>query len=70
VQEWFRTSQVPLLAVWGKNDEIFGPAGATAFTRDLPDAEVHLLESGHFALEDQVDAIAQRMRDFLLRHHT
>lgn len=49
MREYFRTSQVPLLAVWGRNDEIFGPDGATAFTRDLPDTEVHLLDPGHFA---------------------
>ena len=67
VQEYFRTSQVPLLAVWGRNDQIFGPAGATAFSADLPDAEVHLLDSGHFALEDQLDTIAGHIRRFLDR---
>lgn len=67
VQEYFRTSQVPLLAVWGRHDEIFGPAGAQAFSRDLPDAEVHLLDSGHFALEDQLDAVAGHIRSFLGR---
>ena len=67
VQEYFRTSQVPLLAVWGRNDAIFGPAGATAFSRDLPGAEVHLLDSGHFALEDQVDTVADHVRRFLDR---
>lgn len=49
-QDYFRTSQVPLLATWGAHDEIFGPDGARAFQRDLPDAEVHLLPTGHFAL--------------------
>ena len=67
VHEYFRTSRVPLLAVWGRNDEIFGPDGATAFTRDLPDAQVQLLDSGHFALEDQLDAIAASVRAFLGR---
>jgi len=67
VQEYFRNTQVPLLAVWGRNDEIFGPAGATAFTRDLPDAEVHLLDSGHFALEDQLDTITEHIHRFLRR---
>ncbi len=67
VQEYFRTSQVPLLAVWGRNDAIFAPAGATAFLRDLPDAGVHLLDSGHFALEDQLDTIAGHSRGFLDR---
>ncbi|MET7330893.1 alpha/beta hydrolase [Nonomuraea sp. NPDC005650] len=67
VQEYFRTSQVPLLAVWGANDGIFGPAGATAFLRDLPEAEVHLLDAGHFALESHLDVIAGYMRGFLGR---
>ena len=49
VHQYFRDSQVPLLAVWGANDEIFGPAGAEAFGQDLPNAEIHLLESGHAA---------------------
>ena len=51
VHEYFRTSRVPLLAVWGRGDEIFGPAGAQAFADDLPDAEIHLLDGGHFLLE-------------------
>ncbi|AWW36015.1 alpha/beta fold hydrolase [Streptomyces cadmiisoli] len=67
VHQYFSDSQVPLLAVWGANDEIFGPAGAEAFRRDLPDAEVHLLESGHFALESHLDTIAGHIRDFLAR---
>jgi len=67
VQEYFRTSQVPLLAVWGRNDEIFGPDGATAFSRDLPDAEVRLPDSGHFALEDQLDTAAHHINRFLDR---
>ncbi|WP_433425464.1 alpha/beta fold hydrolase [Microtetraspora malaysiensis] len=67
VHEYFRASQVPLLAVWGANDGIFGPAGATAFLRDLPEAEVHLLDAGHFALESHLDVIAGYMRGFLGR---
>lgn len=67
VQEYFRTAQVPLLAVWGRNDEIFGPDGARAFRRDLPDAEVHLLDGGHFLLESELTAVAALMRDFLGR---
>lgn len=66
-QESFRQTQVPLLAVWGANDQIFGPDGARAFQRDLPNAEVHLLDTGHFALETHVDEIATRIRDFLGR---
>ncbi|WP_405484565.1 alpha/beta fold hydrolase [Streptomyces sp. NBC_00009] len=67
VHEYFRDSQVPLLAVWGANDEIFGPAGAEAFAQDLPDAEIHLLESGHFALESHLGTITEHIRDFLAR---
>jgi pimeloyl-ACP methyl ester carboxylesterase len=66
-QESFRQTQVPLLAVWGANDQIFGPDGARAFQRDLPNAEVHLLDAGHFALETHVGEIADRVRDFLGR---
>ncbi|MEV6057498.1 alpha/beta hydrolase [Streptomyces sp. NPDC052107] len=67
VHQYFRDSQVPLLAVWGAGDEIFGPAGAEAFLQDLPDAEIHLLESGHFALESHLESIAEHIRDFLGR---
>lgn len=67
VHRYFRDSRVPLLAVWGANDEIFGPAGAKAFGRDLPQAEIHLLDSGHFALESHLPDIAELMRDFLGR---
>lgn len=66
--EYFRTSRVPLLAVWGAHDEIFVPAGAVAFLRDLPHAEVHLLPTGHFALETHAAQIAGLMRDFLDRN--
>lgn len=66
-QEYFRTSQVPLLAAWGANDEIFPAAGAKAFQRDLPDAEIHLLDAGHFALESNAAEIAALVRDFLAR---
>ncbi|MEU7029657.1 alpha/beta hydrolase [Streptomyces sp. NPDC046275] len=67
-QEYFRTHRPPLLAVWGRGDEIFGPAGAEAFARDLPDAEIHLLDAGHFALETHGEEIAELVRDFLGRH--
>ncbi|WP_435600606.1 alpha/beta fold hydrolase [Streptomyces sp. C10-9-1] len=66
-QRYFRESQVPLLAVWGAHDEIFGPEGAHAFRDDLPEAEVHLLPTGHFALETHCDEIADRVADFLAR---
>ncbi|WP_320776311.1 alpha/beta hydrolase [Streptomyces sp. CRN 30] len=68
LHQYFRDSQVPLLAVWGAGDEIFGPDGAEAFRRDLPDAEIHLLESaGHFALESHLGVITEHIRDFLGR---
>ncbi|MEU6317880.1 alpha/beta hydrolase [Streptomyces sp. NPDC047009] len=67
VHQYFRDSQVPLLAVWGAGDEIFGPAGAKAFGQDLPNAEIHLLESGHFALESHLETITGHIRDFLGR---
>jgi pimeloyl-ACP methyl ester carboxylesterase len=67
VQQYFRDSRVPLLAVWGANDEIFGPDGARAFRRDLPEAEIQLVDSGHFALESHFGTITEHIRDFLAR---
>ncbi len=67
-QEFFRKYQPPTLIVWGKNDEIFPSAGATPYLRDLPKAELHLLDTGHFALEEDGDMIAGLMRTFLARH--
>jgi pimeloyl-ACP methyl ester carboxylesterase len=69
VQEYFRSRRVPLLAVWGRGDEIFGPAGAEAFADDLPDAEIHLLDGGHFLLESALDEVAGLIRAFLVRVH-
>jgi len=66
-QEYFRTKRPPLLAVWGKNDPFFLPPGAEAYKRDIPDAEVHVLDTGHFALETHFQAIADRIQDFLGR---
>jgi pimeloyl-ACP methyl ester carboxylesterase len=66
-QAYFRDRQPPLLAVWGRNDPFFLPAGAEAFPRDLPQAEVHLLDTGHFALETHVDEITSLIIDFLDR---
>jgi pimeloyl-ACP methyl ester carboxylesterase len=66
-QRFFRTRRPPTLIVWGKNDAIFPAPGARAYLRDLPDAELHLLDSGHFALEDRGPEIAARMREFLAR---
>lgn len=69
--EWhayFREHQPPTLVTWGKNDPIFGAAGAEAFARDLPNAEIHLLDTGHFALEDHAGIIAGLMSEFLTTH--
>ncbi|MBP1161658.1 pimeloyl-ACP methyl ester carboxylesterase [Rhodococcus sp. PvR044] len=67
-QEYFRTHRPPTLVAWGRGDEIFGPAGAEAFATDLPDAEIHLLDAGHFALETHGQEIAELIRDFLRRN--
>lgn len=67
-QQYFRAAQPPMLIVWGKNDEIFPPAGAEPYKRDLKTLEYHLLDTGHFALETHGVEIAERMRDFLGRH--
>jgi pimeloyl-ACP methyl ester carboxylesterase len=66
-QEYFRTHRPPVLVTWGENDEIFGADGARAYSRDLPDAEIHLLDAGHFALETHGPEIAAHIRDFLGR---
>ena len=66
-QAFFRSRRPPTLIVWGKNDVIFPADGARAYLRDLPDAELHLLDTGHFALEDKGDDIAALMLDFLDR---
>jgi pimeloyl-ACP methyl ester carboxylesterase len=67
-QAYFRDRQPPLLATWGRNDPFFIPPGAEAFGRDLPKAEIHLLDTGHFALETHHAEIAALMGDFLQRH--
>jgi pimeloyl-ACP methyl ester carboxylesterase len=67
-QEYFRTHQPAMLIVWGKNDQIFPAAGAEPYKRDLETLEYHLLDTGHFALEEEGDTIARLMRDFLDRH--
>jgi pimeloyl-ACP methyl ester carboxylesterase len=66
-QKFFRERQPPALIVWGKNDVIFPASGARAYLKDLPHAELHLLDTGHFALEDQGVEIARLMRAFLDR---
>ena len=66
-QQFFREHQPPTLIVWGRNDEIFPADGARAYLRDLPKAELHLLDTGHFALEDRTAEITALMLDFLGR---
>ncbi|TWB63506.1 alpha/beta fold hydrolase [Nitrospirillum viridazoti] len=61
-QAYFAKKRPPLLAVWGRNDPFFLPAGADAYRRDNPNAEVHLLDTGHFALETHVAEIAGHIR--------
>jgi len=67
LHEYLRTSRVPVLAVWGRDDPIFGPDGARAFADDAVDAEIHLLDGGHFLLESAGDEVAALIRDFLAR---
>ena len=63
-QEYFRKSKPPLLAIWGKNDPFFIPPGAEAFRKDLPNAKVQFLDTGHFALETHVAEIAEAINEF------
>lgn len=67
-QAFFRERQPPALIVWGKNDTIFPADGAHPYKRDLPEVEFHLLDTGHFALEDKADEIVPLIRDFLDRN--
>jgi pimeloyl-ACP methyl ester carboxylesterase len=64
-QNYFRTHQPPFLVVWGKNDPFFLPPGAEAFKRDIPDAVIRFLDTGHFALETHAEEISAAIRDFL-----
>ena len=66
-QDWLRKTRPPTLVAWGKYDPSFAVAGATAYRDDVPDAEVHILEAGHFALDEATDEIASLVRDFLAR---
>lgn len=67
-QQYFRDQQPPLLAVWGQNDPFFISAGAKAFKNDIPSAEIHLYDTGHFALQTHTPEIAAQTLDFLDRH--
>jgi pimeloyl-ACP methyl ester carboxylesterase len=64
-QEFLRTYQPPTLVVWGKNDMFFGPKGALAFQKDIKDCDVHLLNTGHFPLEEELETSAYLIRQFL-----
>jgi pimeloyl-ACP methyl ester carboxylesterase len=64
-QEYFRKAKPPLLAIWGRHDPFFIPAGAAAYPRDNPNASVRMLDTGHFATETHVEEIAAAMRQFL-----
>lgn len=64
-QEYFRTSKVPIIAIWGKNDVIFPPPGAEAFKKDNPDARVELWDGGHFLVESHTEELAEAIIDFL-----
>ncbi|MFB7217638.1 alpha/beta fold hydrolase [Streptomyces sp. NPDC056227] len=66
-QAWLRKHTPPALIVWGRNDMFFPEPGARAYLRDLPDAELHLFDTGHFALEDHLPEIAPLVADFLDR---
>ena len=67
-QAWLRQHKPPTLVVWGRNDPSFIAAGGEAYKRDLPKAEIHLLDAGHFALDEKNDQIATLMLEFLARH--
>jgi hypothetical protein len=66
-QASLREHQPPTLVIWGQGDIFFTPEGGEAYLRDLPDAELHLLDTGHFALEDKLDVMAPLIHDFLDR---
>lgn len=66
-QAWLRRHSPPLLVVWGRYDPSFTVAGAHAYARDVPDAEIHILDAGHFALDEKLDEIAALIRGFLGR---
>jgi pimeloyl-ACP methyl ester carboxylesterase len=65
VHAWIRESGVPVLAVWGRNDEIFAPAGAQALLRDAPHARIELVDGGHFLLESHLDQVVGAITDWL-----
>jgi pimeloyl-ACP methyl ester carboxylesterase len=69
-QEYLRANRPPALLPWGQNDQFFPPDGARAYLHDLPDAELHLLDTGHFATATHHEEIAELIADFLDRYVT
>jgi pimeloyl-ACP methyl ester carboxylesterase len=69
-QQYFRDSNVPVLVAWGKNDVIFPPAGAKAFAKDVQKFEIHMIDAGHFALENKESEFAQMIHLFLSKHNS
>ena len=69
-QAYLRKHRPPTLVVWGKHDALFTVEGALAYRREVPDAEIHLLDAGHFALDEAVNTVAARVRGFLARRVT
>ncbi|NYJ00274.1 pimeloyl-ACP methyl ester carboxylesterase/putative NADH-flavin reductase [Nocardioides thalensis] len=67
-QDWLRRVQPPTLVLWGRHDPFFGPAGAEAYAAHVPDAEVHLLDTGHFALEESLPVAVPLIDAFLAKH--
>ena len=67
-QAWMREKQPPMLLPWGRNDQFFPDSGARAYLNDVPHAEVHLLDTGHFALDDQLEVIGDLTLDFVARN--
>ena len=68
IQAYLRDRRPPLLAIWGRNDPFFIPSGAEAFRRDVPDADIRFVDSGHFALETHAGEIGAAVREFLAKH--
>ena len=67
-QAWLRDHQPPTLVAWGEHDPSFIAPGAEAFRRDLPNADIHLLDAGHFALDEKTDEIADLILQFMAKH--
>ena len=67
-QEYFREYQPPMLIVWGQNDHIFPPDGAHPYKKDLKNVKLHLLNTGHFALEEEGDRIAKLIKKFMRKN--